>query len=199
MTRRSVCLRAPRLRTPGTGTERTTHQIHAEIELLCRVRHPHINGLLAVSFNGPHRCLVLELMNGGALDDRLMSTDLPVLQWQDRARILLHVARGLVYMHSLKPAVVHRDVKTGNVLLHFDEQNDLSMAKVSDFGTVRVNKETQALTMATSVKTHASTKQVCGTGPYMPPGTRRGGRACLCLYASEEETAADSHSNSQPV
>ena len=36
---------------------------------------------------------------------------------------------------------------------------------------MRVNKETQDHALATSVKTHASTKQVCGTGPYMPPGT----------------------------
>ena len=142
-------------------------QIEAEIQLLARARHQHINGLLAVSFNGPWRCLVLELMNGGALDDRLMDPTKP-LQWQDRAHILLHVARGLVYMHSLDPPVIHRDVKTGNVLLQLTERG--LMAKVSDFGTVRVNKETQALTMATSVKTHASTRQICGTGPYMPPG-----------------------------
>jgi serine/threonine protein kinase len=94
-------------------------QIESEIEMLCRTRHPHINKLLAVSFNGPYRCLILELMDGGALDDRLKNNSLPVLQWQERARILLHIARGLVYMHSLNPPVVHRDVKTGNVLLQY--------------------------------------------------------------------------------
>ena len=91
-----------------------------------------------------------------------------MLGWTERALIAHHVAKGLVYMHSLDPPVIHRDVKTGNVLLQLTERG--LMAKVSDFGTVRVNKETQALTMATSVKTHASTKQICGTGPYMPPG-----------------------------
>jgi serine/threonine protein kinase len=53
-------------------------------------------------------------MNGGALDDRLMNISLPILQWQERARILLHIARGLVYMHSQNPPTVHRDVKCGN-------------------------------------------------------------------------------------
>ena len=62
-------------------------------------------------------------------------------------------------------------MKTGNVLLQFVEGDGL-MAKVSDFGTVRVNKETQQNALATSVKTHASTKQVCGTTPYMPPGAK---------------------------
>ena len=74
----------------------------------------------------------------------------------------------LAHIHQKR--VIHRDVKTGNVLLQFDESGSLTIAKVSDFGTVRVNKETQENALATSVKTHASTKQVCGTGPYMPPG-----------------------------
>ena len=82
------------------------HQIEAEIALLCDVRHPHINKLLAVSFNGPYRCLVLEYMEGGALDTQLRRP--PMLQWHERMRILLHAALGLVHMHSLDPAVVHR-------------------------------------------------------------------------------------------
>ena len=83
-------------------------QIQAEIEHLSKVRHPHINKLLAVSFNGPHRCLIIEYMNGGALDSRLRNTALPVLEWRDRVLILLHVARGLVFMHQMNPPVIHR-------------------------------------------------------------------------------------------
>jgi Serine/threonine protein kinase len=143
-------------------------QIQSEVELLARTRHPHINRLIAISFDGPWRCLVLEYMDGGALEDRLMNTDLPVLQWEDRARILLHIARGLVYMHSLDPPVIHRDVKTANVLLQHGKDGAV-VAKVSDFGTARVNKEQQEGLLRTSIKTHASTKQKCGTGPFMPP------------------------------
>ena len=101
------------------------------------MHHPHINRLLAVSTNGAYRCLVLEYMGEGALDDRLTNKELPVLQWRQRARILLHVARGLVCMHSLRPPVVHRDVKCGNVLLAVDKDADEEtrlIAKVSDFG-----------------------------------------------------------------
>ena len=39
-------------------------QVKAEIELLCRIDHPHINRLLGVSLDGPQRCIVLEYMNG---------------------------------------------------------------------------------------------------------------------------------------
>jgi hypothetical protein len=81
-------------------------QIQAEIKLLCNVRHPHINKLLAVSFNGDHRCLVLEYMDGGSLDARVFAK--PLLLWKERAAILLHTARGLAHLHSLNPPIVHR-------------------------------------------------------------------------------------------
>jgi hypothetical protein len=87
-------------------------QIQAEIKLLCSVRHPHINKLLAVSFNGDHRCLVLEYMDGGSLDTRIFAK--PLLQWKERAAVLLHTARGLAHLHSLNPPIIHRDVKSAN-------------------------------------------------------------------------------------
>ena len=95
-------------------------EFRAEIEILCNVHHPHINRLLAVSTNGPNSCLILEYMDEGSLDARLLDKELPVLQWRQRARVLLHVARGLACMHALDPPVVHRDVKCGNILLAID-------------------------------------------------------------------------------
>ena len=62
-------------------------QLNAEIHHLSKFRHPHITRLLAVCFDGPQRCLVLERMEGGALDTRLRNTKLPVLPWRDRARV----------------------------------------------------------------------------------------------------------------
>jgi hypothetical protein len=89
-------------------------QIQAEIQMLCTVRHPHINRLFAVSFNGAQRCLLLEYMTGGALDDRLQvdkqanAGGRPPLRWEEKIRVLLHVARGLVHLHSLNPPIIHR-------------------------------------------------------------------------------------------
>ena len=143
--------------------------------MLSRARHANINRILGLSVNGPRRCLILEYMDGGALDVRLRHKRLPVLHWRDRARILLHVARGLVYMHTMKPPVIHRDVKAGNVLLSSQyapaqgrgrgQQRSRLIAKLSDFGTVRVNREQDDAVLQTSARTHGSTAQICGTKP----------------------------------
>jgi hypothetical protein len=93
-------------------------QIKTEIAMLTSVRHPHINRLLAASFNGPRRCLLLEYMGGGALDTRLCSQGKAAgagsrlrFEWVERASVLLHTARGLVHLHSFNPPIIHRDVK----------------------------------------------------------------------------------------
>jgi hypothetical protein len=101
-----------------TGGAWDDKQYQTEIELLCKVRHPHLNRLYAICEDGPARCLVLEYCNGGALDDRLQQQgkSLPMMPWRERLTALVHVAKGLVYMHSLKPnMIVHRDVKVSEL------------------------------------------------------------------------------------
>ena len=58
---------------------------------------------------------------------------------------MLHVARGLVYMHKLNPPVIHRDIKGGNVLLH-DRPGGL-VVKISDFGELRILKNAYAVVL----------------------------------------------------
>jgi serine/threonine protein kinase len=144
-------------------------QFGSEVELLTRVRHAHLCTMYACSVNGPQQCLLLELMST-ALDDRLVAH--PSLTWQQRVTIALHLCRSLVYLHSLSPPMIHRDVKCQNVLLNgFEEEHDPeSVAKIADFGTVRADdrhkmREHQQGTPIT----HAVTRAVVGTAPYMPP------------------------------
>jgi hypothetical protein len=83
-------------------------QFAAEVNLLRRAKHPNLCRLYASSTNGPRKCLVLEDMEGGALDKRLCAQ--PPLGWQQRVSIALNTCCGLNYLHSLSPPMIHRDV-----------------------------------------------------------------------------------------
>jgi serine/threonine protein kinase len=156
-------------------------QFAAEMALLTAVRHPNICRLLGVSTDGGRRCLVLEYCPGGGLDTRLKldrelmeSGQAATLGWGQRLQIAVGIARALAHLHSLTPAMIHRDVKTQNVLLAHEHCSDwLANTKVADFGTVREDKrgrvDSKFGTAATgNRKTHGSTMNVVGTPVYMP-------------------------------
>jgi hypothetical protein len=161
-------------------------QFIAEMVLLGRVRHPNVCRLYAVSTNSTNKCLVLELMEA-SLDARLgwyakareaeqkaagqqVSKPQPRLSWQQRLSIAICSCRGIAHLHQQKPAVVHRDVKSQNVLICGFEtpQADLKAARVTlaDFGTARKEQSRKGSMDATL--TVEATGMVVGTGPYMP-------------------------------
>ena len=108
-------------------------QFEAEMSLLQKVRHSNICRLLAVSMDGAKLCLVLPLCHGGALDSRLKK--IPPLTWLQRLQVIVAISRALLYLHEMK--LVHRDVKTQNVLLsRADNENDdlTTITKLADFG-----------------------------------------------------------------
>jgi serine/threonine protein kinase len=92
--------------------------MRTEVEVLSQVQHVNIVPLLGSSKDGMAPCLVYALMEGGSLQDRLAcrgSGAVP-LTANERILVLCDVARGLAYLHS-EVRVIHRDVKSANVLL----------------------------------------------------------------------------------
>jgi hypothetical protein len=92
-------------------------QFEAEMQALFQISHEHICGLHAFSTDGPQRCLVLELCSGGSLESRLACVAVgqgPVpepLGWRHRVAIALGIAQALKHLHSLRPQMLHRDMK----------------------------------------------------------------------------------------
>jgi hypothetical protein len=84
-------------------------QFTSEVELLSKVRHENICPLYGCSTNGPQRCLVLERMSY-TLEDRLNMK--PEMSWQQRVHTAVLTCRGLAYLHSLEPKMIHRDFKS---------------------------------------------------------------------------------------
>ncbi|CAN6242707.1 unnamed protein product [Urochloa humidicola] len=102
------------------GGERRLRAFRQELDLLRRLRHPHIVALLAYSDDHEEGgALVLEYLAGGTLADRLHGGEAP-LTWPQRMRIVHDVACALEHLHDAAagaPPVVHGDVSASNVLL----------------------------------------------------------------------------------
>jgi serine/threonine protein kinase len=148
-------------------------QFFAEMKLLQDVRHENICRLLAVSMDGSRRCLLLPLCSGGDLLHRIKKKD-PSLTCPQRLQVILGILLALQHLHSVK--MIHRDVKTQNVLLSrvdLDGEDMTALTKLADFGTVRDDvrhrKISNQATGTDNIRSHSSTKQVIGTRPYMSP------------------------------
>uniref|UniRef100_T1HP97 non-specific serine/threonine protein kinase n=1 Tax=Rhodnius prolixus TaxID=13249 RepID=T1HP97_RHOPR len=128
-------------------------QFRTEVLTLSKLSHPNLLSLVGYSCDGPHLCLMYPFMEGSR-----------VLEWKERYDIACGTSRGLLYLHtySSKP-LVHRDVKSANILL--DEN---LTPKVGDFGLARQGSAGQ------NTSTVALTTTVLGTSAYMAPEAFRG-------------------------
>ncbi|KAL2331309.1 hypothetical protein Fmac_018890 [Flemingia macrophylla] len=134
-----------------------TREFINEIGMISALQHPNLVKLYGCCVEGDQLLLVYEYMKNNSLAHALFDKKYSHLKlnWQTRQKICVGIARGLTYLHEQsRLKVVHRDLKTSNVLL--DE--DLN-PKISDFGLARLHE---------GDNTHISTR-IAGTWGYMAP------------------------------
>lgn len=131
-------------------------EFKTEIELLSRVHHKNLVGLVGFCFEKGERMLVYEFISNGTLSESLYGIKGVQLDWSSRLKIALDSARGLAYLHDhANPPIIHRDVKSTNILL------DAKMtAKVADFGLSLLVSDSEEGELCTNVK---------GTLGYLDP------------------------------
>ncbi|XP_010908875.1 calcium/calmodulin-regulated receptor-like kinase 1 isoform X2 [Elaeis guineensis] len=137
----------------ATNSKQGEKEFQAEVLLLGRLHHRNLVNLVGYCAEKGQHMLIYEYMTHGSLDSHLYSEKHEALSWEWRVTIALDVARGLEYLHDgAVPPVVHRDIKSSNILL------DQSMrARVADFGLSREEM----------VSRHAS--NIRGTYGYLDP------------------------------
>lgn len=130
-------------------------EFQAEVEALSRAQHKNLVSLQGYCRHGNDRLLIYSYMENGSLDywlhERIDGSSF--LRWETRLKIAQGAARGLAYLHK-EPNIIHRDIKTSNILL--DERFE---AHLADFGLSR---------LLHPYDTHVTTDLV-GTLGYIPP------------------------------
>ncbi|KAF5790037.1 putative protein kinase RLK-Pelle-LRR-XI-1 family [Helianthus annuus] len=150
-------------RSDQTGAEVSTkekfwrREYEAEVATLSSLRHVNVVKLYCSISSEDSNLLVYEYMPNGSLWDRLHTHHKIEMDWRVRYEIALGAARGLEYLHhACERPVIHRDVKSSNILLDEDMK-----PKIADFGLAKIVQTGKVITDSTHV--------IAGTHGYIAP------------------------------
>lgn len=115
-----------------------------ECKLFAKLRHPNVVLFLGICLDLPNLALVTEYMDEGSLWDTLhpdrQTKSANPIPWDKNLKVLADVARGMAFLHGSTPPIIHRDLKTQNILI--DENWN---CKVCDFGLSRICTNTHTM------------------------------------------------------
>ncbi|XP_038696000.1 serine/threonine-protein kinase EDR1-like isoform X2 [Tripterygium wilfordii] len=131
-------------------------QFKCEVEIMLRLRHPNVVLFMGAVTRPPHFSILTEFLPRGSLY-RLLHRSNSQLDERRRLRMAVDVAKGMNYLHTSHPTIVHRDLKSPNLLV---DKN--WVVKVCDFGLSRMKHHT-----------FLSSKSAAGTPEWMAPEVLR--------------------------
>lgn len=139
-------------------TEQFLKDFHKEVSLMRALRHPNVIQFLGSCTVVPDICICTEYMPRGSLY-KILHDPAQTLTWALIKKMCVDAAKGIVYLHDCTPVIVHRDLKSHNLLV--DENYKV---KVCDFG------------LSTIVEQASRTMTACGTPCWTAPEVLRNQR-----------------------
>ncbi|XP_076949416.1 putative serine/threonine-protein kinase SIS8 isoform X2 [Bidens hawaiensis] len=137
-------------------TTESLEEFKSEVRIMKRVRHPNVVLFMGAVTRAPHLSIVTEFLPRGSLY-KLLHRPNNQLDIRRRLRMALDTARGMNYLHNCTPVIVHRDLKSPNLLV---DKN--WVVKVCDFGLSRMKNST-----------FLSSRSTAGTAEWMAPEVLR--------------------------
>ncbi|CAA7017079.1 unnamed protein product [Microthlaspi erraticum] len=137
-------------------SEEVIQSFRQEVLLMKRLRHPNVLLFMGAVTSPQRLCIVSEFLPRGSLF-RLLQRSTSKLDWRRRIHMALDIARGMNYLHCCSPPIIHRDLKSSNLLV---DRN--WTVKVADFGLSRIKHET-----------YLTSKSGKGTPQWMAPEVLR--------------------------
>ncbi|KAI3913497.1 hypothetical protein MKW98_003976 [Papaver atlanticum] len=117
------------------------HSFRQEVLLMKRLRHPYVVLFMGAVTSPKNLCIVTEFLPRGSLFQLLRRHTTTTLDWRRRVLMALDIARGMNYLHRHNPLIVHRDLKSSNLLV-----DKTWRVKVGDFGLSRLKHATYLTT-----------------------------------------------------
>ncbi|KAJ6425753.1 hypothetical protein OIU84_026352 [Salix udensis] len=137
-----------------SSSQEPDSDFEAQLSVVSRLKHEHFVELMGYCLEANNRILVYQFAVMGSLHDVLHgrkgvegAAPGPALTWNQRVKIAYGAAKGLDYLHEkVQPPIVHRDVRSSNVLLF-----DNFLSKIADFNLSNANSDTAARLHSTRV------------------------------------------------
>lgn len=146
-------------------------EIQEEAEVMKGLCHPNIVLFMEAGFYKGSICIISEYCARGSLRDVLMRSNVKHLSWPTKLRLALGICHGIQYLHNAHPPMIHRDLKSPNVLV-----DDSWHAKIADFGTLRFAEIVSSVQNSSGMKKDNAMDMtgLVGTTRWMAPEVIRG-------------------------